>query len=394
MSTLGFCLFATSFAAIFLLFAGYPLLLRLGALLLGERPHRLDESWRPRVSLIVVARNAEKLAAAKVANFQRLDYPPELLEMLFYSDGSTDGTVARVAALAEPRVRILAEAAHLGKHVGLERAAAAASGEILLFTDVDAELDPATPRLLVRHLADPAVGGVCGQRLIHKGDSGRLGEAQSGYISWDSGIKRLESRLGSITSNDGKVYAIRRELFRGIAPAVTDDLYNALAVIRQGRRFLFEPAACAWIRLPSRDPAHEVSRRSRIVARGLRGIWLHRALFHPGRYGLFGLGLFLNKVVRRLLPLLAILLVVATALLAGDHPPMRLFLGLQGLFLLLALSHPLFFARMRTGRVASVVERQASRAWYLCLGMAGTLVGVVNFLTGEVVEKWDPVKGP
>src|SRR6185503_15625649 len=71
-----------------------------------------------------------------------------------------------------------------------------------------------------------------------------------------------EARLGSVTSNDGKLYAIRRELFRPIAPGATDDLFTCLSVVEQGRRFVFEPRAHALAQPGPRTRAPAPHRRA------------------------------------------------------------------------------------------------------------------------------------
>src|SRR6185503_6107908 len=214
--------------------------------------------------------------------------------------------------------------------------------------------------------------------------------AQERYIAADSALKRAESRLGSVTSNDGKLYAVRRSLFRPIAPGATDDLYSCLSIVEQGRRFVFEPRARAFIRTPSRNPSHELSRRRRIVARSLRGIFLKRALLNPLRHGSFALQLFVNKVCRRLLPLFLVLLFgtsLALTLLEPHAPWALAALLLQLGFYALALAH-LVLARKRVPLIGAL----ASVAYYFCVGNLGTLLGLADFLRGREAVKWDPVK--
>ena len=75
-----------------------------------------------------------------------------------------------------------------------------------------------------------------------------------------------------MTSNDGKLYAIRRELFRADRARRDRRPLQLPVVVEQGRRFVFEPRARAFIRTPSRSARHELARRRRIVARSLHGI--------------------------------------------------------------------------------------------------------------------------
>ena len=87
--------------------AGYPLLLA-GLARLRRRP-----LWRmaelPRVSLVIAAHDEREVIEERVRNALALDYPPDRLEVIVASDGSTDGTaeLARAAAGGDPRVRVL-----------------------------------------------------------------------------------------------------------------------------------------------------------------------------------------------------------------------------------------------------------------------------------------------
>ncbi len=376
-------LFAASAAGGLAVFVLYPLSTLLAALLSRPRRSRLPGSGtpppEPTVSLLVAARNARDLVEAKVRNTLGLAYPAGRLDLVFVSDGSRDDTAARIRPFVGPRVTFVELPEHLGKAAALNEGFARTRGEIVLFSDVDALLAPDAVGRLVRHFADPAVGGVCGRRVI--GEPGEeLREAQSFYFSLDGALKRAESRLGRITSNDGKIHAIRREAFRPISPGATDDLFTCLSVVRQGFRFLYEPEARAFVRLPSRSADHEISRRRRIVSRSLKGIFLARGVLNPFRYGLFAFGLFVNKVLRRLLPLFLATLLATSAFLAPVHPWMRAVLAGQLALYGLALLHPIL-----RRRVSGVCQ-------YFCVGNVGTLLGLVDFLRRRETVRWEPLK--
>lgn len=382
-----------SSAVIALIFVGYPLSLWLRALAPDRRfgsgyaGDPGDPGAPPTVTFVVAVRNGERLIGDKVRNCLSLQYPADALEVIVSSDGSTDGTDRAVLDLAEPRVRLLTTPGHEGKAAALNRAAAAATGEVLVFTDADALLAPHALEHLVAPLADPTIGGVCGQRVLGESESDP-GGAQSRYVSLDSRVKELESRVGSITSNDGKLYCIRRSLFRPIPAPVTDDFFTSLSVVAQGHRFVFEPRARALVRLPSRSPGHELRRRRRIVARSLRGILIMRRLLNPLRYGSFAVGLTINKVGRRLLPVCLALVFVCSAALAPISAPARALLALQVLFYGAAASHALL-ARATGIRP---LQRLTSTAFYFCLGNLGTLLGLADFLAGRRVARWEPRK--
>jgi cellulose synthase/poly-beta-1,6-N-acetylglucosamine synthase-like glycosyltransferase len=55
---------------------------------------------RASVSAVMVVRNEEAVIAHKLENLLTLDYPPEKLEVVVVSDGSSDGTAAILGEFA------------------------------------------------------------------------------------------------------------------------------------------------------------------------------------------------------------------------------------------------------------------------------------------------------
>jgi len=380
--------FALSALGILLFFPLYPLGVWLVSRFAPRRTVSRSDA-RPPVSLLVVVRNAESFIADKVRNGLALHYPEDRLEIVVYSDGSTDATNRIVGAIDHSRLHFHASADHRGKIAALNAAMDHCRGEIVVFSDADARLDPDALIELIGHFDDPRVGGVSGRRVIAR-DRARLQEAQAGYVGLDSFLKGLESRIGSTTSNDGKLYAIRRELFHPIAPAVTDDLYVALDVVRQRRRFTFEPRARAFVPAPARSPAHEVRRRRRIVSQSLRGIYLMRETLNPLRHGGFAFALAINKVLRRLLPFSLLGLFASSLALSFALPWFAaVWLALAALCLA-GGACGLTGGRGRDGR--GLPARSAAWAYFFMLGQYGTLLGVLDFVSGRSVVKWDPVK--
>jgi len=377
-------LFALSLIGIALPLIIYPLLL-LVLDALRARPTASGGLGKAQVSLIVACRNPQKLLGEKIANTFALDWPADALELIVICDGSTDDSASTLSAWRDARLRFHCFPEHRGKAAALNQGLAMARGDILVFSDVDALLATDALRLLTRHLADEAVGGVCGQRVL--ADEGKvLRDAQASYVDWDSQIKLLESRLGSVTSNDGKLYAVRATAARPFAEGVTDDLYAALQVIAQGWRFVFEPGARALIRVPARSPEHEIARRRRIVCRSLTDILQCRQVLDPRKFGFFSLALLVNKVLRRLLPLFLALLLVSSGVLAVDS----LFWG--GFFALQLAAYGLALLGAALPRLPGRRGKLTRKAYYFVLGNMGTALGIWDFLRGRQVLRWEPNK--
>src|SRR5580693_5918717 len=102
---------------IFHIVAGYPLYLALrrGAV---RRPVAKDPDFRTTVSVIVAVHNGEALIRKKLNTLLGLDYPPELVDIIVVSDGSTDSTEAIVREFNSRRVTLLT-VRHGGKAAAL-----------------------------------------------------------------------------------------------------------------------------------------------------------------------------------------------------------------------------------------------------------------------------------
>lgn len=148
-------------------YLGYPALIwTLGYLF--PQPVRV-EAITPPITVLIAAHNEEKRIAEKIENCLQLAYPPERLDILVVSDGSTDDTVAVVESYVKrypERVSLIALPFHQGKAHALNVGAAHASGDILLLADVRQRFDRQVASALARNFADARVGAVSGELLL------------------------------------------------------------------------------------------------------------------------------------------------------------------------------------------------------------------------------------
>jgi len=147
-------------------FAAYPLLVQALARLRPPSPltpGASSDAALPHVSLVIAAYNEERVIAGKLANSLALDYPRELLEIIVVSDGSTDRTHEIVSGFADQGVIALHDPPRNGKSAALNRAVAAAAGDIILFSDANNDFNAGAVRTMVQHFAEDRVGGVCGR---------------------------------------------------------------------------------------------------------------------------------------------------------------------------------------------------------------------------------------
>jgi cellulose synthase/poly-beta-1,6-N-acetylglucosamine synthase-like glycosyltransferase len=374
--------FWLSLVALLYAYAGFPLLVAAVGALRGREVRK--GAATPRMTMIIAAYNEEDAIAERLDNALASDYPSHALEIIVASDGSSDATNEIVARYEARGVRLL-RLPRLGKIAALEQAVGQATGEILIFSDANTVMDRAAVRALASNFADPEVGGVAGHttyRLEDGSESSSRGESL--YWRYDTWLKSMESRTGSVVSAHGGLYAIRRKLYH-VPPdrAVTDDFIISTAVIEQGLRLVFEPDALAYeIAVPTARP--EFRRRVRLMTRGWRAVAIRRRLLNPFRYGFYGIVLFSHKVLRRLVPVCLIVLFVASLYLA----PTSTF------FMVAAVGQALFYALAVAGAFARRHEVGQLKFLYVpffyCMANAAALLALVRFVRGDRIELWQP----
>ena len=292
-------------------YVGFPLLLAVRRVLLPSPKIRLRPNFFPKVSVIIAVYNEANAITKKIATVLASNYPPEQLEIIVASDGSTDGTNEFVTSLDAPEVKLLV-LSRMGKNFAINEAVKTTKGEILIFTDADSILDPDSLQHLVAPFSDPEIGGVTGDFRHINQEIKQHGERA--YWNYDRILKRLETVNGSVSGASGALYAIRRSLFQPVPSTVTDDFYSAMQVVSSHRRLIFERLAIAY-GVPALSAQAEFKRKVRIITRGLHGVWLMRHLLNPFSYGFFAIQLFTHKLLRRLVAIPLLLLAISAPLL-------------------------------------------------------------------------------
>jgi cellulose synthase/poly-beta-1,6-N-acetylglucosamine synthase-like glycosyltransferase len=364
---------------------GYPLLLRMlvAARRRSAPPPEAAGATLPPVSLIVAAHDEESVIADKVENSLSLDYPDGLLELIVVSDGSTDATVRRAheAAAAEPRgeipVRVL-ELPRRGKVRAQDAAVDAASGEVLAFSDANAFWEPQALRMLIAAFADHKVGYVCG-RLRYLSAGG--GNEEGAYWRYETAVRLLETRLGSITAGNGAIYAVRRTAYLKLDPRTSHDLSFPFNLVKRGWRAIYEPHAVA-VERPLATIEGEFRRKRRMMSHAWPAV-LGGGMLDPRGYGpVYVLEIYSHRALRYATPLLHVVLLGASIALAPRSTLYALILGAQLAFLLAAA-----IARLTGG------PRAFALAYYYVLVTGSLAAGLWDWLRRGTTTTWEKAEG-
>ncbi|MFO7573049.1 MAG: glycosyltransferase family 2 protein [Gaiellaceae bacterium] len=355
--------------------AGYPAFMAALARLSPRPLSRSDVT--PSVALIVSAHDEEAVIRRRLENLLELDYPTEQLEIVVASDGSTDRTDEIVEELAarEPRVRLL-RCPREGKVAAQHRAVRETESDALAFTDANTSWRPDALRLLVRNLADPEVGYVCGQLRLESPEGENLEGLYWRYEVW---VREQESRASSITAGNGAIYAVPRGAYVEDDPKFGHDFGFPYLMEQHGRRAVYDSEAVAVERAAS-ETEDEYGRKVRTIARVWGHILTGRVL-RPTR-PLYALQLLSHRILRYASGLLHIGLLLSNFALIARAPFYRGFLLLQLAGLALAAA----------GKLRLPVPGSRVAYYYYAVTKA-TLAGLVQYLRSGTPQTWDKAKG-
>lgn len=301
----------------------YPILVHILASF-SPRGSFASAATAPKVSILIPAYNEEVTIAAKIRNSLKLDYPPDLLEVVVGSDASSDCTDAIVTSFDAGRVRLVRIPSRGGYPVVMNQLAAAANGELLLCTDADVLLESGSVRHLTSTFSDPEVGIAC-VRYERLGKHGHRGESL--YDRYESWIKGNESRMGVMVGAYGAGMMIRKGCWTEMpADTILGDMWMSTTVLARGLRVVQVHAARALG--PTEDPSGEFLRKTRI-GRGSLQVFLRRPLSYAPWSGLRGWVMFSHKGLRLLLPWLMLAMLAGSAIGAFHSAYHRVILAAQ-----------------------------------------------------------------
>ncbi len=350
-------------------YAGYPLWMYLCSRLQPSPPQQ--GSKLPTVSIILAVHNGAALLRQKIAHLLALDYPRDRMEIEIVSDGSTDGTDDILKELQNSHVKCFRCPEHSGKAAALNIGMQGATGEILLFLDIRPWIESNALQLLISNFEDPRVGCVTGE-LVLRDDGHDAGAKAVGGLYWryEQWIRNCEAKVDSPLGVYGGFYAIRRKLASALPEGtILDDMLQPLNVIRQGYRSVLDLRARVYDIWP-KSLRGEFHRKVRTLAGNFQLIQLAPWLL--SRQNRLRFELISHKLMRLLVPVLLVILLISSTLLARQS---TLYVGA-----LVAQISFYLLAALGAGRGVPILTRLAAPASAFCMLNAAVVVGFYKFL--------------
>ncbi|MFW2371842.1 MAG: glycosyltransferase [Gammaproteobacteria bacterium] len=273
-----------------------------------------DEEQLPTLTLIVSAFQAADTLEKKIHNCLRLFYPKGKLQIIFVSDKHDEQVqeiLSRyrkqgIANLRKIKLNDNDQAFHLGGKL--------AQGAIIVFSHAHTDFNDMALVTLAKNLKGKNVGAVSGKHTVYESRNSHTSLSNNLYFKYESLIKSAESNLGSITSADSEILAVKKSLFSGI----TDKQLNyddaiVYKLARSGHRVIYEPNANAFSDTPDdiKDDFRTLSNKAKGFYRLIFSEWSN--MFPPKT--LFKFMFFSHRVLPLFMPfMLAILLGTSIAL--------------------------------------------------------------------------------
>jgi poly-beta-1,6-N-acetyl-D-glucosamine synthase len=329
--------------------------------------------YYPSISVILVVRNEALHVERKLRNLLNLNYPPEKLQLIAVSDGSTDGSNVALAEFARHLpMQVIIEEQPQGKASGLNQALQLAQGEIVVFTDARQTIAEDSVLRLMENFADPGIG--CASAELKLGDP-VFGESLSGmglYWKIEKLTRELESASGSVVGATGALYAVRRTLLLPLPPeTILDDVFIPMQVARQGRRVVLDSRARIWD-VADLGTGREFARKVRTLSGVYQLLqiqpWLLTSV-NPVRFEFVS-----HKLLRLLVPFALCAAYVSSILI--PTMPYRMALILQSVFYGLSVWGSL---RLRRNPLSRITDA----AFTFVLLNAAAAIAFANFVVGR-----------
>jgi cellulose synthase/poly-beta-1,6-N-acetylglucosamine synthase-like glycosyltransferase len=232
-------MFVELLAVFIIIYAIQVLIFAFGA---RNSDYDVNLSFRPKVSIIIAARNEEGNIESCLKSISSLTYPKDYLEVLIVNDRSTDQTAKIVSEITTIHSFIklcdLGESESLehlrGKTKAVAHGIEHCEGEIILLTDADCIVPESWVEDTVKYYSDASIGIVAGFTFLKGKNWFEFVQAIDWFFLYSAAAGMI--RIGFPSTVAGNNLSFRREAyeavggFRGIPFSVTEDyaLFHAI----------------------------------------------------------------------------------------------------------------------------------------------------------------------
>jgi len=217
---------------------------------------RIDESYKPKVSILVPTYNEVAGIRFKLENLNKLEYPDGLKQIIIVDSNSNDRTIDVVSDFIRQHpnvnIQVLVERERRGKSVALNFALKHCKGDVVIVSDADCFWPADILHKALPFLADPNVGAISGPKILLNPQQSWVTKTEDVYLKSMNLLKLGESKLSSTLLFEGGFSAYKKEVLESFDPYNTgsDDCGTIIRVTEKGSRSLFVPEAAFFTAFP------------------------------------------------------------------------------------------------------------------------------------------------
>ncbi len=370
----------------------YPLILAALAAILGRQDKfpDLSDDDLPSVALMIPCYNEERDIEAKLLNSMELDYPKDRLRIIVLNDGSSDSTVeiARRFFMSHPEayITLLDYKENRGKSAALYQGISWLKEnhpeiEVLALTDANAMWAKDALRKIIAPFSDPKVGSASGLLRYTVREDDPAGRMEGLYWRYETFLKRMSSRLGTLPGANGSIFALRLSAYHPLSKTRGDDYeLPVMGIINGYKAILVEDADSR--EAPSPSFSSEYRRKLRITGQMIpSGLMLFWKALGRGRI-LIAFQLLSHKLLRYSIPFFQILLLVSSLLLWDAA------LFYRFAFIAQALFYTLAFTGYMIERAGSRPPRAFQIPLYFTMVNIASLMSIIRVTAGREI-RWE-----
>ncbi|MEM2103425.1 MAG: glycosyltransferase family 2 protein [Candidatus Bathyarchaeia archaeon] len=228
-----------------------------------KRMIRADEaldSELPTFSIVVPAKNEEKVVGRLLEALMKVKYPPEKFEVIVVVDGSSDKTLEICRQYAEKtrgNFKVYCKPTSNGKPSALNYGVKHAAGEILAFFDADSVPEEDVLINVSKYFADRQVAAVQGRTFSINAEENMLTRFIAvEEAAWCEAYLRGKDALNLFVHLKGSCQFIRRNVLLQLGgfdeKALSEDMELSARLAGEGYRIRYASDTRAWQETPSR----------------------------------------------------------------------------------------------------------------------------------------------
>jgi cellulose synthase/poly-beta-1,6-N-acetylglucosamine synthase-like glycosyltransferase len=260
------------------------MLMIFGLALFRKRARPVDDSFTPKVTVVIPAYNEENVVAKCIRSVLASNY--DNFDVLVIDDGSTDETFNELLKFRNnPQVQIFAQL-NRGKWSALNAAVANIDAEIMVCIDADTEIHPDAIGHLARQFCNPRIGAVAGKIAVGNRNKLLTRLQALEYVTAQNFDRRGFDMVNGLLVVPGAIGAWRVAAVREVGvfcnDTITEDADLTISLNRAGYRVTYEDKAVAYTEAPE-SVRQLLAQRLRWSLGMFQCAWKHKGAFREGR---------------------------------------------------------------------------------------------------------------